>query len=956
MNHPRIPNYTVLQQLGEGGMGAVFLARDERLGRKVAIKTLHGGGRDDPSTRLRFQQEAKAASGLNHPNIVTVYDIGAEGDVDFIAMEYVDGESLAAQVGRGEHGVKLALRIGLSVASALAAAHAAGIVHRDLKPANVMLSQGGLVKLVDFGLAKYCLLTPSADDAATRQLTPNTTVGTLLGTPAYMAPEQVEGRAVDARTDVFALGVLLYELLSGRRPFQGSSQAALLSSILRDEPESLQHQCRDCPRPLARLVLHCLRKSPADRPQDAGVALAALQQIDKAWRARATPLGKLLRPHVLWPVALVVLGAMAWAGQQGWQARKDLARLAAGIAQMAQMLEVDHRVEAYGVLRGLEQQFPKHPELAQWWNELSIPGDLITEPPGAKLWLNAYDRPGSPWIDMGESDQRGSLLPFDQVRWRVEKPGYRTLELASRGDLPRILLIADDATAPSDMVHVPGGRVGFNAFPASDLEDFWLDRTEVTNAAFQRFVDAGGYADPQWWQEAVIIDGRALTFDESRSLFRDSTGRAGPSEWELGQHRKGEQQLPVTGVSWYEAAAYARFVGKSLPTAHHWLRAADYGAFANILGLANFDGEGPAMVASRGALTSFGNHDLAGNVAEWVQNGAASRRLILGGHWGSSPYMFNHFDNVDALARNRQIGFRCARLDTPPNAELVIAPSPAPIASNPPISDDVFAAYARLFRYEPAGSAAELESDQLGEYGRVETWRIPAETGGNTFRLKLYLPTDAKPPYQAVLFGPPSSAFLVANLDQTRTRDFGFLVRSGRAVAFPSYAGTHERRLPPDAGPQAWRTLRIGWVKDANRVVDFLVARPDIDSNRIGYYGLSLGANNGFHTLAMEPRLQAAVMVSGGIGRPDTPPEFDVVNFAPRVRQPVLMVGGRYDASYPLESNQLRLLDLLGSAPQDKAHYVFDGGHMPPRMQEVMGVTLDWFDRQLGPVRRQPTP
>jgi eukaryotic-like serine/threonine-protein kinase len=839
------------------------------------------------------------------------------------------------------------------MASALAAAHAAGIVHRDLKPANVMLGHSGAVKLLDFGLAKLTQPPQSEGSEPTRPPSPATSAGMLLGTPAYMAPEQVEARPVDARTDVFALGVLLYELVSGERPFRAGSDAALMSAILRDEPAPLGKRCRDCPRALAQLIGRCLQKAPANRPRDAGEVLAGLRGIEGDWRQRATISGRLGRPVVWVPVIAVLLVLAVLAGQHLLQQRERSDALAAGLAEIERLAAADMVVEAFGVLREVERRNPDHPDLRRWWDDLTLPGSLVTDPPGARLRLKAYERPDAEWIDLGESNQAEARLAKAHVRWRIEKPGYRTLELASRGDLERVLL-TPEGSERMEMMRVPGGSFGYSTLPERPLDDFWLDRAEVSNAEFQRFVDAGGYQDQAWWQEPIVRDGRVLGFEEAMALFRDSTGRPGPAGWELGRFPDGTDQYPVTGVSWYEASAYARFVGKSLPTAHHWMRAAGHDIHSHVLAFANFDGAGPAPVASRNALGTFGTHDLAGNVAEWVANGDASQRLTLGGHWASSPYLYHDLDGADPLLRSVHVGFRCAFFETPPAGDLLALPLRASGQFPEAVSDEVFAAYARLYRHEPSRRQPVLESSEQTQHWRLEVWRLHADYTGESFRLKLYLPSAVDPPYQVVMFAPPSTAFFLDDIRKAGSREFGFLVRAGRAVAFPVFQGTYERQLPADAGAQARLMRRVNWSKDAGQAIDFLQARDDIAGDRIGFYGLSLGANVGISMLAVEPRFRAGVLQATGLFAFRPPPEFDTLNFAPRIRQPVLMVGGRYDFQNPLETSQRPLFERLGSAPDDKAHFLFDGGHVAPRQQEIMGAVLDWFDQHLGPVSKSP--
>src|SRR5215831_7813755 len=263
----RLGPYEVLAPLGAGGMGEVYRARDTRLGREVAIKVLPAGLSADPERLKRFEREARSASSLNHPNIVTIYDIGAEGGVSYIAMELVKGEQLRAELVRGGSlPVRQILQIGSQIAEGLAKAHAAGIVHRDLKPENVMLTEDGHVKILDFGLAK--LTQPETSSGGTTMaptVSGATSEGVILGTVGYMSPEQATGGTVDYRSDQFSLGSILYELATGRRAFQRASAPQTLTAIIQDEPEAIATLNPKVPAPLRWIVERCLGKSPKQR-------------------------------------------------------------------------------------------------------------------------------------------------------------------------------------------------------------------------------------------------------------------------------------------------------------------------------------------------------------------------------------------------------------------------------------------------------------------------------------------------------------------------------------------------------------------------------------------------------------------------------------------------------------------------------------------------------------------
>ena len=281
-----ISHYEILAPIGEGGMGVVYRAVDTRLGRPVAVKLLHPERATNAESRKRFVQEARAASALNHPHIITIYDIGQDEGVDFIAMEYVSGPSLAQVIGQGRLTIEHALTYAVQIADALAAAHAAGILHRDLKPANIMISDKGSIKVLDFGLAK---LTESVDlaerdDGVTTGTAPaakqlQTEKGTILGTAAYMAPEQADGNSADARSDVFSFGAVLYEMITGRRAFTGATKISTLAAILTKEPEQPSHIVPGLSPDLDKLVLRCLRKDSARRWQSMADLKVALEDL-----------------------------------------------------------------------------------------------------------------------------------------------------------------------------------------------------------------------------------------------------------------------------------------------------------------------------------------------------------------------------------------------------------------------------------------------------------------------------------------------------------------------------------------------------------------------------------------------------------------------------------------------------------------------------------------------------
>ena len=306
----QIGPYEIVSLLGSGGMGDVYRARDSRLGRDVALKVLLPEVASDPGRRQRFEQEARAASALNHPNIISVYDTGSQDNLVYIVSELIEGETLRDQLKGGALPQSRVLEIAGQVADALAAAHAASIVHRDLKPENIMLTRDGRAKILDFGLAKQ--VTPRVPGGDETEFLTRTTPGAVLGTAGYMSPEQVRGEVVDPRSDIFSFGLVLYECLAGSPPFVRATGVELMTAILREDPPELPQTVAPA---LRQIVLHCLEKEPERRFYSARDLAFALRTVNISAAASRTsgktaPLPNPPRRRWLWPAAVCVLALL----------------------------------------------------------------------------------------------------------------------------------------------------------------------------------------------------------------------------------------------------------------------------------------------------------------------------------------------------------------------------------------------------------------------------------------------------------------------------------------------------------------------------------------------------------------------------------------------------------------------------------------------------------------------
>jgi serine/threonine protein kinase len=946
----RLAHYEIRAPLGEGGMGIVYRASDTKLGREVAIKVLPAEVTADVERRQRFRQEAQLAAAFNHPNIATVHDVGEQDGVTYIVMELVRGESLRHLVREKPLDVGRAIEIAVGIASGLARAHREGVLHRDLKPDNVVLTDEGVPKILDFGLGKLIGAAHGEEGAplteaptATVQSSPYLTRdGQVVGTLAYMSPEQVHGRPVDARSDVFSFGVLLYEMLSGKRPFAGESKLDTATSILRDEPAPLDELRRDVPPGLQAILARCLAKEPAQRFASGQELHEELLALKRRLEAPAAGLGPLLRrPAVL--AALVLLCVLIGAGLT-WvlhrSSRVSWARKQA-LPEIERLYNSGDRDGAMRLAYEASTIIPDDPYLVQFFNSSVIPVSIDSEPPGATVYVKGYNHPEREWIRLGETPLENVAIAVPS-RFRIEKEGYATFEGAPFGVRLTFRLFREDEIPPG-MVHVPGGTAAFGAVESVALDGFWIDKYEVTNREYKAFVDDGGYRDDRYWTPEV-----------DRSAFVDTTGRPGPADWNLGSYPEGEDDLPVGGLSWFEASAYAAWAGKSLPTVFHWRLAAQQSIFSEILLWSNFDTKGPAAVGSYAGIGPNGTYDMAGNVREWCINRIGDQRYILGGAWSDPDYLYRGSDATDPFNRLPLNGFRCMKSTEPPPDEALAAIE-YPVYDHrrdTVIDDETFAMVRRSFDYDDRDLDARVEStDKRPEHWRDEVVSVRAAYGDERLPIHLYLPKNVEPPYQAVIYFPPSSARYLRDGMRPSFPFAGFIPRSGRALIYPIYKGTYERRVEAH-GPNDNRdwTIQIG--KDLRRTIDFLETRADIDSDKLAFYGLSWGAYNGPLLTAIEPRFAASILVAGGLYRiPEGWPPADVPqNFAPRSTLPTLMINGRKDFRAPVETNIQPMFDMLGTPAAHKKLVLLDGGHVPASPNEVIREVLYWLDLYLGPV------
>jgi eukaryotic-like serine/threonine-protein kinase len=961
--------YTIGPEIGRGGMGIVYEAVDVRLNRKVAIKILREG-HGSADRKRRFLQEAQAASSLNHPNIVTIHDVDSANGVDFIVMEYVDGTPLNRLIGPAGLPLDRMLDYARQITGALAAAHGAGIVHRDLKPSNIMLARDGRIKILDFGLSKLTRPEPSSAEV-TRSSGPETVRGIVMGSPGYMSLEQATGQPVDARTDVFSLGVVFFEMASGTLPFHDND----LLSLLRESPKSLLELRADLPPAFAGVVSRCLEKEPARRYDSAielqrdlgpvsGIEVAAVRPAARARFGAPVVLAAALT------LVLLTAGVAAWLFTRRAHIEREHA---ATVEEAEQLVDAGRFVDVWRMAGGGLRRWPDDARLQRAMQASTDTVTIATDPPGAEVMFKAYADIDGEWVPLGTSPLNAVRAPLGMLRWKVAKAGFEPLEARLEVGAPSAAAGRPDTEARPirlrrvgegfpGAVFVPGGP-----YRGKDLADYWIDRTEVSNRDFKQFIDHGGYQNPKFWTELERVSPALFGRLGRAAEFSDRTGRPGPSTWELGAYPEGQDDYPVSGVSWFEAVAYCASMQKTVPTVFHWRKAFGETFFMEVVTLGNFNGRGPEAVGRLKDLGPYGTYGMAGNVKEWVWNDHEGQRYILGGGWNEPIYQATNDDARPPLDRAGTNGIRCVK-ETAPSDASAFAPwgSPVPRLDATrlrPVSDSEFAALRRFYSYDPTPLDARVEHTDDQEHWRRERVSFAAAYEGERVRANILLPRNVRPPYQAVVWFPGSYALELKSSERDLPFSvyFDFVARSGRALVYPVYSGMYERRRPAPAvvagraGPPPINERRdrvVRWAKDFSRTLDYLESRADFDLSRTAYYGYSLGAGQALPILGIERRLRTAILLTGGLYPTAPPPEIDPVNFLPRTELPVLMLGGRYDFIFPVETSQKPLFNLFATPAGHKRLVIFENaGHVPPRIELIREV-LDWLDRYLGPVQR----
>jgi formylglycine-generating enzyme required for sulfatase activity len=705
-------------------------------------------------------------------------------------------------------------------------------------------------------------------------------------------------------------------------------------------------------------------------------------------------LGKTARSRT----GLVVLGALILAAAAGWfiWRRGNVKWAEAQVPKIEALAEGQKFYEAYDLAVAVQKYLPEDATITRLMPIISNTVSVRTDPAGAQVYLKAFapdeagDFPSRRLV--GTTPLENLRVARGQYILYIEKDGYGKTELTISGAIqhlgtlmmmpPPILveqkLIAADQM-PERMTFVSGGdyrMVSWNrpTEARARLDDFFIDKYEVSNQEYKEFINAGGYLKKEFWKYPLSKDGRTLSWDEAMKEFKDRTGLPGPRSWSSQNFPEGKAHHPVTDISWYEAAAYAAFRGKQLPTVFQWEKAARNGGASGFgtympWGIffagetldhhANFENEGTMPVtSSEFGISPFGAYNMAGNASEWCLNESSEGFIATGGDWGSPAYTFSSFGTLPGFYSSNKVGFRCAL--NPSAAAGDQGGMPIETKKEVPVyaasSDADFNKWLTHYRYDKTPLDPQIvETKETAEWRREKITFNGAD--GERAIAYLYLPKNFPRPLQVIHFVPHSDVEDgMTPLPDTIESYLAPFIKSGRAVFGVVLKGYSERLRPdnyvsPEPTTVEYRDKIVNLITDLRRGLDYLETRNDIDAGRIACYTLSSGGRTGLILAAQENRYRSIFMAAGGVRKASAQwvPEANPTNFAPHITAPKLIMHGRYDEVLTWKTEAEPLYKLLR---EPKRLVLYDAGHGPPF--EFFITTMNgWLDETLGPVGHQ---
>ncbi|MDP6133685.1 MAG: SUMF1/EgtB/PvdO family nonheme iron enzyme [Candidatus Marinimicrobia bacterium] len=544
------------------------------------------------------------------------------------------------------------------------------------------------------------------------------------------------------------------------------------------------------------------------------------------------------------------------------------------------------------------------------------------------------------------------VVPKGNIKYKFEKDGYPSVERLVNVRNSFSISFNKGEVSTGEMIFIENKETklrtaGLDHLNNEKVGDYYIDKFEVTNREFAEFVNKGGYDDDALWKFDQLKN------KDRKKLFVDKTGFPGPSEWELGDYPSQEENHPVSGISWFEAMAYCRSIGKFLPNIYQWDYSASLAKSSDIVPRSNMNGTAKFEVGYKKIISAFGLYDIAGNVAEWIYNSSDNNtKVIMGGSWEDPGYIFNTLFSKDPFNRDKYNGCRCVKSSDNNTSLLKTVSNPSfNVINAKPVTDDVYNAYLSMFRYSKFNLEPRILSDTLIESKNYKISKVSYNTPyGDRMFAYIYKPEEINLPARTIILFPGAG---VINRESSETlfdsipSRYEFLMRVNSIFVFPIYNSTFERRdglinsIP--FYDLSYRDRVIKWSKDLQTTIDYLETQDFVDKNRLHYYGTSWGARIAGIMLSTAPRFKSAILIVGGLRSQKRHPEADPINYLPRVKIPILMLNGKYDPIFPYDTSAEPMFKLFGTDIHNKKVISFESGHFVPR-HELIKHSVDWFN------------
>ena len=615
------------------------------------------------------------------------------------------------------------------------------------------------------------------------------------------------------------------------------------------------------------------------------------------------------------------------------------------------------------------EKSPENTLIESYYNKVTTSVSIYSSPSNTDLYFKFPRDTTNNWIYLGKTPLENIKVPQKFIRLKFlhnEQEFFTGTHPYYLNDNDNLFILPKEKIEANEKYKLFLGRnlrlrfPGIDHLPNVKIRPYQIAKNEVSNIEYQDFVNDGGYKNPEYWDFPITIEGNIYTFEETVKKFTGEYGKAGPSNWNYSNFPKGQDEYPVTGISWFEARAYAKYRGMDIPNVYQWSHAANMGISNRFVPKSNFSKNQLTNVGNQETDNQNGLYDIAGNVREWtinISNESQTNRAILGGCYLDDDYFFNDYYGQNIFERSVGNGVRLVKnLDC--DIELTNKSNEAVFIQTrdfytmPKISDEVFEIYNyQYLDYNNDLTATTSEALTEGDY-KIQRYEIPSVDGNGILPGYIFYNSNIEPPYKPIIYFPGSNAIHLTNTEimlKNNIERFNYLMEEGYAIVHPIYLSTYEKAddLKSDY-PEKTKKYKehiITWGKEFKKTLDYIESRNDLN-DKVSFYGVSWGGYMANILLAIDDRVKAAVLNVAGLCFQETYKEVEAYVYTPRIKCPVIMLNGKYDVFFPLETSQKPMFDLLGTKEEDKKHYVYPSGHYVPK-KELINQHLNWLNKYL---------